>query len=134
MWNSWDALGRGISRPIRAMTWVMDRLASEDLDVAIQGRSRTDELGEMARALEVFRQTALERLRLDAHFVEEQVASEGQRALVERLIVRSRQTSHECLGELDEAMRDRQLRLSLRTDRMPVPALYEGISMSTSGA
>ena len=47
--------GRGISRPIRELTTRMSKLAKGDLDNQISGVERKDEIGEMARALEVFR-------------------------------------------------------------------------------
>ncbi|MGV1751426.1 methyl-accepting chemotaxis protein [Agrobacterium sp. CG674] len=47
--------GRGISRPVRLLTERMSRLAKGDLKDPIGGVERQDEIGEMARALEVFR-------------------------------------------------------------------------------
>ena len=55
---------RAISRPIVALTAVMTRIASGETDVEISGRERRNELGAMARALEVFKENALERSRL----------------------------------------------------------------------
>ena len=48
-----------ITRPIQAMTKAMSRLAADDSDIEIEDTYRQDEIGEMARALEVFRQTYL---------------------------------------------------------------------------
>ena len=53
-------LGRGLSRPLKAITAVMNRLSSGDLDVAIPGRERRDELGTMALAVDVFRRNMVE--------------------------------------------------------------------------
>jgi len=49
---------RSISRPLTGMAGAMDELASGNLSVEIEGGKRGDELGAMARALEVFRQNA----------------------------------------------------------------------------
>jgi adenylate cyclase len=46
---------RRIVRPISDITDTMSRLAEGDTQIDIPGQSRTDELGRMARALEVFR-------------------------------------------------------------------------------
>jgi methyl-accepting chemotaxis protein len=54
-------LGRSISGPITALTARMRALAAGDTDAAIPARDRTDEIGEMARALDVFRSTAVEK-------------------------------------------------------------------------
>ena len=48
-------LGRGLSRPLTAITAVMNRLSSGDTEVTIPGSERRDELGTMAKAVDVFR-------------------------------------------------------------------------------
>ncbi len=52
---------RGISSPISAMAAAMHRLAGGDTAVEIVGAGRGDEIGAMAKAVEVFRQNAVER-------------------------------------------------------------------------
>jgi methyl-accepting chemotaxis protein len=53
-------LGRGMSRPLTAITAVMNRLSGGDTDVTIPGGDRKDELGTMAKAVDVFRQGMIE--------------------------------------------------------------------------
>ena len=53
-------LGRGMSRPLAAITVVMNRLSSGDTDVEIPGGDRKDELGTMAGAVDVFRRNMIE--------------------------------------------------------------------------
>jgi len=53
-------LGRGLSRPLTAIAAIMNRLSSGDLDVSIPGRERRDELGTMAKAVDVFRRGMIE--------------------------------------------------------------------------
>jgi methyl-accepting chemotaxis protein len=55
---------RRVTRPIRAITDVMRRLAEGDATVAIPGTARRDEIGDMAAAVEVFKENAIERQRL----------------------------------------------------------------------
>jgi methyl-accepting chemotaxis protein len=50
---------RGIVAPVREMTSVMRDLSEGRLDVDTTGTDRRDEMGEMARALEVFRRNAV---------------------------------------------------------------------------
>jgi methyl-accepting chemotaxis protein len=52
-------VSRAISRPIVGMTGAMMRLAEGDLEVDIPARDRRDEVGNMAAAVEVFRQNAI---------------------------------------------------------------------------
>jgi CheY-like chemotaxis protein/CHASE3 domain sensor protein len=51
---------RLITRPIRRMTDLMTRLANHDHSVEIRQLERRDEIGEIARALQVFKQMAIE--------------------------------------------------------------------------
>ncbi|MBU1750032.1 MAG: PAS domain S-box protein, partial [Chloroflexi bacterium] len=56
---------RLIAQPIRSITAVMHRLATGDLTVETDGLDQQDEIGAMARAVEVFRQNAIEKAQLD---------------------------------------------------------------------
>ncbi|WP_024509310.1 methyl-accepting chemotaxis protein [Bradyrhizobium sp. ARR65] len=57
-------LGRGMSRPLTAITAVMNRLSSGDTSVAIPGGDRMDEVGTMAQAVDVFRLNMIETQKL----------------------------------------------------------------------
>ncbi|MCP4560886.1 MAG: HAMP domain-containing protein, partial [Bosea sp.] len=45
---------RGVTRPLKAMTEAMGRLAGGDLETAVPAAQRKDEVGDMAEALKVF--------------------------------------------------------------------------------
>jgi signal transduction histidine kinase len=51
---------RSIADPLTALAGVMRQLAVQDMDVDIVGRERGDEIGAMARAVEVFRLNAID--------------------------------------------------------------------------
>ena len=51
---------RGAIRPLRALTETMRRLADRDLAAVVGGLGRSDEVGSMARAVQVFRNNMLE--------------------------------------------------------------------------
>ena len=53
-------LGRGLSRPLAAITAVMNRLSGGEIEVTIPGSDRKDELGTMAIAVDVFRRSMIE--------------------------------------------------------------------------
>ncbi len=57
-------IGRGISRSLTRMSSTMTQLAASHLDVAIPGLGRRDEVGAMAKAVQVFKDNALENRRL----------------------------------------------------------------------
>ena len=68
---------RSIARPISELTRDMTELAQGNLAVAIKAKSRMDELGEMARAVEVFREQGIKVNAMTAEQVE--AAEERQR-------------------------------------------------------
>lgn len=53
-------MGRSISRPLQQISVSMERLSNDDLEVDIPGVGRSDEVGEMASAVEVFKAQAIE--------------------------------------------------------------------------
>jgi methyl-accepting chemotaxis protein len=67
---------RSVTRPITSLTGTMKALAEGDLDVAVKGAGRTDEIGEMARTVEVFRENAL---KVNTMTEEEREGSERRR-------------------------------------------------------
>jgi methyl-accepting chemotaxis protein len=52
-------MGLGVIRPMTAMTGVMEKLAGGTLDIEIPSLQRADEVGGMARAVQIFRENAL---------------------------------------------------------------------------
>lgn len=67
---------RTITRPIARLTDAMGGLAEGNLNVAVEGAERRDEMGAMARAVEVFRANAL---RVNTMTEEERAGSEQRR-------------------------------------------------------
>ncbi|WVT74470.1 methyl-accepting chemotaxis protein [Sinorhizobium chiapasense] len=70
---------RGIARPIQIITRSMARLAEGDTDSSIPYGARKDEIGEMARAVEVFRQAAITNERLEADAEAQRARAEADR-------------------------------------------------------
>lgn len=62
---------RSLSKPISDLTDSMRTLAGGVTGMMVPGRDRGDELGEMAEAVEVFRENAIERIALEAAASEE---------------------------------------------------------------
>ena len=69
-----------IVRPMGSITCVMAAVAAGDLDREIPHQDRGDEIGRLARALEVFRTNAVEARRLEAELVRNRVAKEAAEA------------------------------------------------------
>lgn len=65
--------------PILGIVSAMKRLAKGEIDIPLNGKNRHDEIGDMARALEVFKENAEERIRLEAATQEQRASAEAQR-------------------------------------------------------
>lgn len=84
-------LSRTITRPIAGLTETMGRLADGDFEAEIDGADRTDELGAMASAVEVFKQNGLARVRLEGESEKEQAIRQERQKQIEQMIAEFRQ-------------------------------------------
>ncbi|NEU15015.1 methyl-accepting chemotaxis protein [Methylobacterium sp. BTF04] len=79
-------IARSIVRPISGMTAAMKRLAAGDTSVEIPSRGASDEIGEMAKAVDVFRQNAIARMELEAQHAADQSARQRRADRVDQLV------------------------------------------------
>ena len=79
-------LSRSLSSAISSMTSAMRRLADNDLDVDVPGRERQDEIGEMSRAVQVFKDNMVEGTALRAAQADEQAVKERRQKTIEHAI------------------------------------------------
>jgi methyl-accepting chemotaxis protein len=80
-------LVRRVTRPLRAVTGALTGLAEGRTDIEIAHVGRADEIGALARTVEVFRAARTERLRLAAERAEsEQQAAEARKAQLARFV------------------------------------------------
>ncbi|WP_422364981.1 methyl-accepting chemotaxis protein [Pelagibius sp.] len=78
-------VARGIVSPISAMTTAMRELAGGNKTIDIPARDRSDEIGEMAKAVEVFKDNAIEAERLAKQQADEAEAKAKRAQQVEAL-------------------------------------------------
>jgi methyl-accepting chemotaxis protein len=78
-------VSRSITGPIRAMTAAMQSLAKGDLSTSIPATDNKDEIGEMARTVEVFKQSMIEadRLRGEQESQKQRTAAERRAAMLD---------------------------------------------------
>ncbi|MDO8800620.1 methyl-accepting chemotaxis protein [Phenylobacterium sp.] len=76
-----------IAGPIAGMTQAMENLAGGDLTIHVSGKERRDEIGAMARAVQVFKENGLalttaeaEKVRMEAQSAQERQRAEAERA------------------------------------------------------
>ncbi|MCJ8518137.1 methyl-accepting chemotaxis protein [Pseudorhizobium tarimense] len=117
--------------PLRRVTDVMKRLAEGDLDVSIEGRERGDEIGDMVRSVTVFRDAALENIRLEqqAATARDQSNAEAARRAEERARIAAEQ--HVALTALADALTQladgdlqRTMSENLASDFVPMAKTY----------
>ena len=77
--------GRAISGPIAKMTGAMTRLADGDKAVAIPATDQTDEVGDMAKAVLVFKENMIKADKLAAEQAKERAAREKRAQHIEQL-------------------------------------------------
>lgn len=58
-------MGHSVSKPLTGMTTAMERLTSGDTSIVVPGQGRVDELGAMARAVQVFKDALISKLLAD---------------------------------------------------------------------
>ena len=73
------ALVLTLQRPIAQITAAMRRIAEGALDTNISGEKRSDEIGDIARALGIFKENAISKIRIEEQSDEERQAAEHER-------------------------------------------------------
>jgi methyl-accepting chemotaxis protein len=79
-------LSRWFTKPIPTLAGVMDRLARNDAKAEIPFTAYTNEIGEMARAVAIFRDNTLERIKLEAEREREADRTMARQEALESLI------------------------------------------------
>ncbi len=125
-----------VARPITHITGSMSRLAGGDNTSPIPFAERRDEIGEMAAAVEVFRQNAIERANLERAAEEGRSASEKERRAREEQKAREAAEVQFAVDELAhglEALSDGNLEMRLeRTFAAHLDKLRENFNASSS--
>lgn len=102
-----------IVRPIRGMTDSMTHLSNGDTSVDIPSIDRRDEIGDMAKAVQVFKDNAIEKDRLDKREKEHMQAREARSKRVEELVAGFEISSNDVLSSVNAAVT--QLRSNAQT-------------------
>ena len=101
-------IGRSTSKPLMAMTRDMLLLADGDTSIEIFGTGRKDEIGEMAVAVEVFKQNAIEREHLEKESEIQRQAAENEKEEKRKLEAEQQRLEIERQKREAEAEADRQ--------------------------
>lgn len=82
------AFARGLTRPITVLVREMSALSNGDTEIDLKGATRRDEIGDMSRAVVVFRDAMIERAAMEASQRESVAAQAARQAEVAALVAR----------------------------------------------
>ena len=99
----WFYVNMTLLKRISAMARTMSALAEGNSDVNLGFSPGNDEIGDMARSVDVFRQNAIERTRLEAETLAERRMKEKRAAAVESLIQAFEEASADAIGQVSAA-------------------------------
>ncbi len=99
-------LTRRLTRPLATLAADVSRLGAGELDASLSGRERKDEIGDLARAVDVFRAAAIERLRLEEQQIEEGRRREVRQLEIDRVVAEFRAEVHNTIEAVTRRMAD----------------------------
>jgi len=110
---------RTISPALTRMTSAMKELAGGNLDVVVPGTGRYDEIGEMAGAVQIFKDNAVRTKAIEAEQVEQKKNSEVREKFAqEEAIATERKMVSDVFGKAMSAIADKNLNYQI-TDDLP---------------
>jgi methyl-accepting chemotaxis protein len=77
---------RSITKPLCDLMQAMGKIADDHLQIAVPGVERGDEVGEMARSVEVLRKSGVERQRLEEEQSSARLRRDARQTTIERII------------------------------------------------
>lgn len=101
-------LSQGLSRSIALMTSSMKELAGNNLEVHVEGTERHDEIGEMARAVQVFKDNMIEGRDMRAAQAKEQSAKAQRQVIVDQAIKQFEASATESISKVTRSADDMQ--------------------------
>ncbi|SUB01402.1 Methyl-accepting chemotaxis protein 4 [Pannonibacter phragmitetus] len=95
-------LAKSIANPLRRLSAQMLRIADNQLDEPVEGTDRSDEVGSMSRAVEVFRENGLTRQKLESQSEADRLREHQRQEAIARLIESFQIESQQALGVVAE--------------------------------
>jgi methyl-accepting chemotaxis protein len=97
-------LGASIAKPVSRMTGVMRRIADHDYAVEVPYGNRRDEIGDMAKALAVFRAAGIEKQRLEGETEEARRTIDLERSARESETVENQRASQQAVDLIGQGL------------------------------
>ncbi|HEY4136437.1 MAG TPA: methyl-accepting chemotaxis protein [Alphaproteobacteria bacterium] len=103
----WVAVAR-VSRPLSHITTAMTEIANGEKNAEVPFLDRGDEVGAMAQALDIFKQAAIEKDRLEVEQESQRVAQQQRQGRIENMIVGFDRQMQEVLNAVSSAATELQ--------------------------
>ena len=134
------AIARSVSRPVTAIESAMGKLAEGDRSVEIPGLARADEIGAMAKAVQVFKENAAqmermeeERRESERRQIETEREAERKRVEAERQAEDDRRTAQKEAEEREAQSRQRSEKLAQEARKKAMLELAERLEQAVMG-
>jgi methyl-accepting chemotaxis protein len=123
----------GIVAPLGAATDALRRLAAGDLSVSVKGAGRGDEIGAMARALDIFRERMAQTRELERQAEATRIRAEADRkTMMASLAETFDRTVNAIVGRVSSAATEMQATAALMTDTAAETAAQAGTVAAAS--
>jgi methyl-accepting chemotaxis protein len=97
-------VGAWVVKPMIALSSTMNRLAKGDAQVIVEGTERADELGVMARAVQVFKEAGLDKQRLEAEAAAQRGLTDQERLQSEAMRARAAQEQADVVSAIGSGL------------------------------
>jgi methyl-accepting chemotaxis protein len=125
-------IAKAVSSPVKAMTQAMSDLSAGRLDIEIPAQNHKDEIGEMAKAVGVFKDAAVAKIRRDAEMEQERKANaEAQRRAEEAAINSEREMVTNSFGAALTRLASKDLTYRMNDD---MPQAYRRLQQDFNAA
>ena len=121
-------LARGITRPLTGLTAGMRKLADGDFQAELPGLGRSDEIGEIARAVETFKVKAEEKAKLEA---DQLIAQQARDAEAQAAVSRERESAALAREQAAAQAAEEQARVAAERQRV---AAEQAVAIEQIGA
>lgn len=95
-------VAKSIAPPIKRLAVTMRELAGNNIDVTVDGADRGDEIGDMAKAVEIFKENAIERKRLELAAQKDRDHERARQSHIEHIVGDFRKKITESTNEVSD--------------------------------
>ncbi len=121
-------IARGITVPIKSMTGVMTVLADGNLETEVPARDNKDEIGDMAKAVQVFKDNAIRVKQLEEEQEEQKRRTEAERKAAMRQLADSFEAS---VGDVIQTVTSAATELQASSEQMAATATETSAQATT---